>query len=268
LLFSLAIYLISCWWCWYFGGSFGQRTLIEFYPVAAYPVACLISESSKKSRLFIQSFIILCIVLNLIQSYQSKNNILHYDAMNEEKYWKVFLKTSDKYKWKLFSNPNDKTDPDIENRLLFKCFYDFDAGVKNWIPFINTDIADEALSGNKVLSFSELKQPVRFFYEKDSLIQTGTRLRVKAWFTGDPASMNIKLFQIHNADTLLATDIAALFKRTWSTVPVFGSYSNNWSLYIMDLQIPEISKQNKIGIEINRSGKKIMMDDIMVSLYR
>jgi hypothetical protein len=43
--FALGTYVISCWWCWWYGGSFGQRVFIDFYP-------CWLWDSQECSRRF------------------------------------------------------------------------------------------------------------------------------------------------------------------------------------------------------------------------
>ena len=36
---ALNIYVLSCWWCWWFGGGFGMRALVQTYAVMAIPMA-------------------------------------------------------------------------------------------------------------------------------------------------------------------------------------------------------------------------------------
>jgi len=45
IILPLAIYILSSWWCWWFGGSFGGRTMIEFYAILVFPLVCIISLS-------------------------------------------------------------------------------------------------------------------------------------------------------------------------------------------------------------------------------
>jgi hypothetical protein len=32
------IFVIFSWWCWWYGGSFGQRAMIDIYPLLAIPL--------------------------------------------------------------------------------------------------------------------------------------------------------------------------------------------------------------------------------------
>ncbi|MFN8394156.1 MAG: hypothetical protein U0176_05715 [Bacteroidia bacterium] len=38
-LFALSAYIFSCWWQWYFGCAFGQRSYVELYPILAFGLA-------------------------------------------------------------------------------------------------------------------------------------------------------------------------------------------------------------------------------------
>jgi len=82
-------YIFSCWWSWWYGGSFGQRVLVEFLPIFALLLAYLLSI---KRNLLIKISIVLCILLCQIQTYQYRYFIIHWEDMNREKYWEVFLK--------------------------------------------------------------------------------------------------------------------------------------------------------------------------------
>lgn len=96
----LLIYVLSSWWNWYFGDSFGMRAMIEFYPLIIVPVAMFISWLMKRlfGKILLAAFVISTIALNLLQTYQYKHAIIHPDSMTKEKYWHVFLKTDAQYR--------------------------------------------------------------------------------------------------------------------------------------------------------------------------
>lgn len=152
---TFAIFMISSWWCWYYGGSFGQRAFIEFYPIAALsfiPLLLLIKEKT----VLLKIFILVCVLVNIIQSYQYRNNILHYDSMDKKKYFDVFLRTGKKYEWKVFINENEQMPDDIKDHPVFvKSFTDFEScnnGVPDWNP-CHSDYSDVSVSGNHVCLF-------------------------------------------------------------------------------------------------------------------
>jgi hypothetical protein len=104
LLFLLGLgYVLSSWWSWFYGGSYGQRVYLDYLPILVLPIALLSESFSKKLQYIVSAVLLLCIGLNLIQTWQHQEYILHWDQMNKEKYWKVFLRTSKPYKgwvWK------------------------------------------------------------------------------------------------------------------------------------------------------------------------
>ena len=102
LLFSLVlfsvlnIYILSSWWSWWYGGSFGLRSFIDSYGLMAIPLACLTEFVLQKKKLFKYAYltlIILILSLNQFQTWQYKNGLIHFDAMNKATYWEIFLRT-------------------------------------------------------------------------------------------------------------------------------------------------------------------------------
>ena len=93
LFLGLVVYVISCWWNWYYGGSFGHRAMIEYLPFFIFGLAYLMQQSSKPAQLTIFGLCSFFVYLNLVQSYQYQKFILHWDGMSKERYWEVFMET-------------------------------------------------------------------------------------------------------------------------------------------------------------------------------
>jgi len=98
---AMMIYVLSCWWDWVFGGSFGARAFCQNIAWLAIPFAFFVDfvfYSSRKFfareivRLVTVLFIFSCICLNIGQTYQYKHNLIHYDGMTKRIYWDVFRK--------------------------------------------------------------------------------------------------------------------------------------------------------------------------------
>ena len=99
---ALNIYVLSCWWCWWYGGSFGMRSLVQSYALLAIPMAAFykhVFSFQFKTRVFalaIRGFVVLCLstflCLNLIQTYQFGTTIVHFDSMSRKAYWLSFGK--------------------------------------------------------------------------------------------------------------------------------------------------------------------------------
>jgi hypothetical protein len=106
------IYVAFSWWCWWYGGSFSQRVMIDVYPLLAIPLAAFINYVFKlsffKKSVFIGLFIGLTL-LNLFQTTQAKFNIIHYDSMTFESYIKSFgVITNNNEIKKLYKSPDYK----------------------------------------------------------------------------------------------------------------------------------------------------------------
>lgn len=93
-LFFISItYVFSCWWSWWYGGSFSSRPYMEYLGIFAILFAILLSEIKRK--LILRSTLGLIISLILIcqvQTYQYRYYIIHWEKMDREHYWRVFMR--------------------------------------------------------------------------------------------------------------------------------------------------------------------------------
>ena len=90
----LNIYVLSSWWCWWFGGSFGLRAFIDCYAIMAIPLGAILhyAHSNRWLKYTLPTMVILLIGFNNFQIQQYKNSAIHYWWMNKEAYWETFLK--------------------------------------------------------------------------------------------------------------------------------------------------------------------------------
>jgi hypothetical protein len=92
----LHVYLVLSWWCWWYGGSFGMRGLVESYAVLALPLAAAYERlfAQRTLRSIAVGVIGLLIGLNQFQIYQYRERIIDFERMTGPAYWFVFLKPS------------------------------------------------------------------------------------------------------------------------------------------------------------------------------
>lgn len=91
----VTVYVLSSWWSWWFGGSFGLRTYVEFYGIMAIPLAAFISWGIQRQVILkLSSILIIALLIsfNLFQIKQYYYGVIHYDSMTKKAYWAVFLK--------------------------------------------------------------------------------------------------------------------------------------------------------------------------------
>ncbi len=98
--FIPSTYILSCWWCWYYGDSYGMRVFIDFYAIFALLLALFLDSIFVKPLITTTAITIalFLVALNCVQQYQYMHLIMSRDSMSKGRYWKVFLKTGDRYK--------------------------------------------------------------------------------------------------------------------------------------------------------------------------
>ncbi len=110
LVILITVWLHSCWWCWWFGGSFGARSMIDFYPLLALPLAIslqYISQLKTGLRLVFICIIFFFCKLNLNQTGQYQGGLLHWDSMTKKAYWAIFFKSNPPKDFDKMLSPTD-----------------------------------------------------------------------------------------------------------------------------------------------------------------
>jgi len=97
LAFLFVTYILSSWWVWFYGGSYGARVMIDYYSLIIVFASSAFTLKSKRFKIIFSILILSFSCISIIQTYQYENYILDWGNMNKEKFWKVFLKTDDKY---------------------------------------------------------------------------------------------------------------------------------------------------------------------------
>ena len=93
--FIINLYIISSWWCWWYGGGFGMRALIESYAIMAFPLAAFLAWTWER-KLKYKIPIYVCVAFLVFQSIFHKEQYTHrginYHAMTKEAYFDTFWK--------------------------------------------------------------------------------------------------------------------------------------------------------------------------------
>lgn len=88
------VYIIFSWWCWWYGGGFGQRAFIDSYSLMAVATASLLTPAAilpvsglkkRLQKLTLAAFLLLT-SLGIIQNIQYYNGAIHWDSMTKEAY--------------------------------------------------------------------------------------------------------------------------------------------------------------------------------------
>ncbi len=87
------LYVVSSWWSWWYGGSLGQRELIDIYPVMAFPLAATMSWIiSRKAGLAYPAALLLMfsVLLGAFYNVQYYYGSIHWDSMTRQAYFDSF----------------------------------------------------------------------------------------------------------------------------------------------------------------------------------
>ena len=77
----IGFYITVSWWCWWYGGSFGLRPMIDWLPALAIPLAFGIQALLKWNRAIFLSISFLMVAHVLFTSDLYIRGILHFDSM-------------------------------------------------------------------------------------------------------------------------------------------------------------------------------------------
>ena len=85
LLFS---YVTYSWWCWWYGGGFGARPFIEFYPLLALPLAA--GFDRLRWPVLRMAIALLFVIQNIYFVDLERDFKIHYDAMSREAWARIW----------------------------------------------------------------------------------------------------------------------------------------------------------------------------------
>jgi hypothetical protein len=142
---TINIYIISSWWCWNYGYSYGPRAFIEHYPIFFFLLGLLLNAKSKVLKFLTGVSISFCIFLNLFQTYQVLWGILDQDFKTDKKgYWHTFLSMKNGYSGKFYRFPVDENPGNIVRRITW--FNDMEQNDTAWLNS-NSRVTEKAYSG-------------------------------------------------------------------------------------------------------------------------
>jgi hypothetical protein len=114
---TILIYVLSSWWYWSYGASYGSRVMIDFYALLLLAAIPLYELKNRIIKWLSIPFIVFFAYLSLLQTYQYKHYIMTWDDMHHDAFWTVFMKTEDKYRGYLWQ---EKFDPNWSKDELLR----------------------------------------------------------------------------------------------------------------------------------------------------
>jgi hypothetical protein len=86
----LNIFIIFSWWCWWYGGCFGQRGFIDSFALMAIPLACLVKwilDQRFWPKIGGITVILLSVLISIFHTAKYYYGSIHWDSMTKEAYW-------------------------------------------------------------------------------------------------------------------------------------------------------------------------------------
>lgn len=266
--FIANLFIVSSWSCWWYAQSFGQRALIQSYPVMAISLGYFlvyINGKKKNFRIAIYFVMFAFIVLNLFQTWQFIHGIIDADRMTKGYYFKVFGETH-------FDEKNKKL-------LLIKRSFDGKETFTNESEYVRkllqkrefedlkTKISTRfALSGKKsvLLDSSNIYSPVIEASYREITDQDHAWIRACAYIypTGS-VKTNPFSFVIHFEHNGYAYKYKAFDSEKMNLK------LNEWNRICFDYLTPEVRrKTDNLKVYIWLRGKgELFVDDLQVEIF-
>ncbi len=193
--FLLNFWIVSAWDIWWYGGSFGQRALIQSYAALVFPLAAFAAwawERKWRMAAFVPAALF-CIALNLFQTWQAHFGGLDPELMNRAYYWQTFFKTSVDPKDQLLLDSNERPFRRKEEvRTAF--FTDFERPGADSAQISQ----DTAFSGALSLKVEPLSSSISYVIGGD--FQGASGIRLSGWFFGYKKEWDVwRMGQLHVA---------------------------------------------------------------------
>lgn len=278
IMLALFIYVVYSWWCWWYGGSFGSRPMIDIYAMLSLPLASLIATAGQGSRMHrnvLLGIFFLLMLLNFFQTYQYKKGMLHFDSMSKEAYWFNFGRLyTDSYYFELL-DPVDYDSlivgvhhpvPVLKNMVRKEAYSDFERLDKQQKKFLSVDghyvfhggmhqSSEQARSGEFSLKMSKDE---KFSAGTEFYVQKNDRYRLSVWRY--PATANLAL--------VMASDNHVNFYR--SMIEITETDSNGWAKLEMEIQVHDTTKTNyRFKVYVwNRDTTEVFVDDLHIQNLR
>lgn len=247
ILTGIALYLMSSWYCWYYGCSFGLRPMVQYSAVLALPFAVFINKE-KTHKIFRHGIIILC----LLFAYVSINLVRVYDRCFYSGTWDfhTYMNYYSRSGMLHFPTRSYPWQDDYENDIIH-----YSSGGRGRL------YCDFAHSGSCV-TYSTADNPYTAGFDVvfENLIPSPpVKVDIAAYVTTEPADTSVFLVcDISRSDS-------SVF---WFGYPVKESIKPRWEKAEVSLKLPPLQPTDRIRVYLWTPGGTIAyMDDFHVILH-
>ncbi len=266
---TLVFYVLSSWWSWFYGDSFGMRPLIDFYPFLAILLAFFLTWFRNRIYSYLLGIIFfILIIFNLFQIYQYEHRIITHDSMTGEKYWYVFMKGGEDFKDLLSGNKEGQFE-ELNSAPSRQYHIDFDTLYDGWIVNAIKKVIDTAYSGDYVCPF-----------DSAIIYNAGIKITSDSLFVGDePIFVRCVLqrYDLTPDASLKLTFVAQVidqsgntdFYKTFRFAEMPSDTSHLWIADTIEFKLP---KMNNLRDELsfylwNQEQQTFFVDDVEIGFY-
>ncbi len=250
-LFLIHLYIVSSWWVFCFGCSFGQRSFVEFLAIASIPLAGLFKISLKQLN------IAWLLTLLLIFSY-----FIFFNLRVSETYIRCF--TGSDWDWKLYNRHLLRAEvlPLPKNTFSWKNNFE-DSSQTNFTgsPIVKSDHAN---SGEYVNALSDTHRGGGGFQMQLEDIEAGDIYKIKAMlkcFIDSPVKNATMICHITKNDS-------SIFFSSIRLDPKQKLPLKKWTTLETDFIVPFLIPEGKMSIYLFlNEGQDMLIDDFSVKIY-
>jgi hypothetical protein len=242
--FMVFVWITASWWCWYYGGSFGMRPLVDYYPLFILIILLAFKVMNRYLKFIFLLIMVFGIYLYQILEYQYMNKILHWQSMNKEIFWHVFMEKDTRFEWYPHIILENEHLPKDKKPSFSKSFIYFD---NIWES--STSAKYSILDNQSIFHYSLLKKQenriLGFYITGKGKIENGNDLN------------NAEIFYFKNGDTISRK------------VGYIGSQMkklNHFEDFIVQFYNPNIKQSDSIQIHFRKFDKGRSLKDLRIKI--
>jgi hypothetical protein len=253
-------WIVAAWNIWWYGGGFGQRAMIDIYPVLAFPLAALTEwvQMTKVRMAIFAMLTSLFIWLNVFQTAQAHGlGGFETENMTRAYYWRIFAnaRNSSQDRFLLDTDEGIGLSPKQARQVFFTDF-------ENWPDTVATQ-AEGAHSGKRA-AYAAPGREYSVTVEIDAKLLTSEWLRARAFFmTPNREGAEWRMTQF-----MVSFEQAGKPVKVRMIRPSRELWIGAWKEIGFDTRLPEESF-DKVRIFLWNTGSedKLLLDDLTVELF-
>lgn len=259
LFFIFNLYLVFSWKCWWYGGSFSQRSVVQSYAILSFPLAALFTylKSHNKIKFITISFVVFCAWLNITMTYQAytSKGIMENELMSRRYFWKIFGKININKEDKKYIDLRDEMPDELLQNVQTIYFNDFEKDSSFKISNAFSGVKSMELN-KEIQETKEIRLPIR--QKKDAYYRATVKIFASymEWDIWKQAQWIIALYK---DDVEIRTNSYRMYRIL---------ETGKWQEISIDIEANKEAQANLLKIKFWNAGgeKQLQLDDLKVQI--